>query len=99
MIKIEKHESEDGVILQVEGRLAGLFVPELERIWREARGLQPERRIAVDLKDVTCVDRSGRDLLERMSSGGVSFLHAGLAIQDILDQFAGAMAHGAARDR
>ena len=86
MMKIEVKEVDDQLILQVEGRLAGAFVPELESCWRIARADQPGRKISVDLKSVTCVDRAGRYLLQLMHSNGVGFLRAGMAIQDILEQ-------------
>jgi anti-anti-sigma regulatory factor len=86
MMKIEMNELDDQLILQVEGRLAGAFVPELEQCWQNARRSQPNRKVSVDLKNVTCVDRSGRYLLQLMHSNGVGFLRAGLAIQDILEQ-------------
>ncbi|MBZ5619753.1 MAG: hypothetical protein LAQ69_13665 [Acidobacteriia bacterium] len=77
-------ELDDQLILRVEGRLAGAFVPELENCWKAARTSRPSRKIAVDLKSVTCIDRAGRYLLELMHSNGVGFLRAGLATQDIL---------------
>ena len=86
MMKIQMKELEDNLVLQVEGRLAGAFVHALEHSWREARASQPNRRISVDLKSVTCIDRTGRNLLQAMHSDGVGFLRAGLAIQDILEQ-------------
>ena len=86
MMKIQMKEFEDNLVLQVEGRLAGAFVHALEHSWREARASQPNRRISVDLKSVTCIDRTGRNLLQAMHSDGVGFLRAGLAIQDILEQ-------------
>jgi anti-anti-sigma regulatory factor len=86
MMKIQAKELDDQLILQVEGRLAGAFVPELESCWKAAREDQPNRKISVDLKNVTCVDRAGRYLLQLMYSNGVGFLRAGLAIQDILEQ-------------
>jgi anti-anti-sigma regulatory factor len=86
MMKIEMKEFDDHLILQVEGRLAGAFVPELENCWQAARANQPNRKISVDLKSVTCVDRAGRYLLQLMHGNGVDFLSAGLAIQDILEQ-------------
>jgi anti-anti-sigma regulatory factor len=86
MMKIQMKELAGQLILQVEGRLAGAFVPELENCWQAARAHQPNRKISVDLKSVTCVDRSGRYLLQLMHSQGVDFLRAGLAIQDILEQ-------------
>jgi anti-anti-sigma regulatory factor len=86
MIKIQMKELDGQVVLQVEGRLAGAFVPELENCWQTARSNQPNRRILVDLKSVTCVDRAGRCLLQSMHTSGVGFLRAGMAIQDILEQ-------------
>jgi anti-anti-sigma regulatory factor len=86
MLKIQMKELDDGLILQVEGRLAGAFVPELENCWQAARTDQPNRKISVDLKDVICVDRAGRYLLQLMHSNGVGFLRAGLSIQDIVEE-------------
>jgi len=86
MMKIQMQELDGQFILQVEGRLAGAFVPELESFWQAACARQPNRRISVDLKSVTCVDRAGRLLLQSMHHHGTGFLGAGLAIQDILEQ-------------
>ena len=89
MIKIQMRELGDQLILQVEGRLAGAFVPELENCWRAARSNQPNRKISVDLKSVTCIDRSGKYLLQLMHGNGVRFLGACLATQDMLEQITG----------
>jgi anti-anti-sigma regulatory factor len=86
MMKIQMKEFDDQLTLQVEGRLAGAFVPELENCWQAARANQPNRKISVDLKGVTCIDRAGRSLLQLMHTDGVGFLRAGLGIQDILEQ-------------
>jgi len=86
MMKIEIQESPDSVVLKVEGRLAGAFAAELESCWKAARAKRPEGTISVDLKNVTCVDRAGRYLLQMMHRSGVPFLRAGLAVQDILEQ-------------
>ena len=84
-MKIETRDIAGQLILQVEGRLAGAFVPELERCWHLAGAERPDTPIALDLKGVTCVDRSGRLLLQAMRAGGVHFLRAGMALQDLLD--------------
>lgn len=86
MMKIQMQELGGQLILQVEGRLAGAFVPELENCWQAARGDRPDRKISVDLKNVTCIDRAGRHLLQVLHGRGVDFLGAGLAVQDILEQ-------------
>jgi anti-anti-sigma regulatory factor len=86
MMKIQMTELDGQLILQVEGRVAGAFVPELENCWQTARANRPDSKISVDLKSVTCIDRAGRYLLQLMHSRGVGFLRAGLATQDILRQ-------------
>jgi anti-anti-sigma regulatory factor len=86
MMKVEVKMLDGRVVLQVDGRLAGPFVPELERCWHAAQAAQPKRGVALDLRNVTCVDRAGRRLLESMHSSGVGFLRAGLAIDDILEE-------------
>ena len=89
MMKIDMHELGDRLVLQVEGRLAGAFVPELEHCWRDASAHHPTWKVALDLKSVTCIDRAGRDLLAEMNQQGVGFVGAELAIQDILEQITG----------
>jgi anti-anti-sigma regulatory factor len=86
MMKIQVSEAANELTLEVEGRLAGAFVPELENCWQSARENQPSRKISVDLKNVTCVDRAGRYLLRLMHGSGVTLVRAGLATQDILEQ-------------
>jgi len=86
MMKIQTQESDGEVLFTIEGRLAGAFVPELDGCWQAARRDRPECAVAVDVKSVTCIDRAGRLLLERMHTSGVRFRRAGLAIQDILEQ-------------
>jgi anti-anti-sigma regulatory factor len=86
MMKVEVQESGDQLIFQVQGRLAGAFAAELESCWRRAQSAHPGRRISVDLKNVTCIDRAGKYLLQSMHRSGVPFLRAGLAVQDILEQ-------------
>lgn len=85
MMKIQTKQTDDQLILQVEGRLAGACVPELENCWQAARANQPGAKIAVDLKSVTYIDRTGRSLLQQMHRTGVVFLRPGLAVQDILE--------------
>ena len=85
MMKTQMKELDGQLVLQVEGRLAGAFVPELESCWQAARAKQPNRQISVDLKSVTCIDQAGRRLLQSMHRNGSGFVGAGLAVQDILE--------------
>ncbi len=83
MIRIEVIDQRDGVILIVEGRLVGVFVPELEQCWREQM-LGQLRPVIVDLKSVLSIDQDGRRLLRAMYESGVTFRGAGISMQDEL---------------
>jgi anti-anti-sigma regulatory factor len=89
IMRIQVDELDDSVKFQVEGRLAGAWVPELEQCWQSAVIDHPERKISVDLSGVTCVDQAGQYLLRLMSKDGVSITGAGLAIRETLEQTAG----------
>lgn len=84
MMKIQIGDADGKIILQIEGRLAGAYVPELEECWQKARAIRPVRQIALDLQNVTCVDYAGRYLLQWMHSQGVPFLRASLATKDLI---------------
>jgi len=83
-MKIETRESGEELTVQIEGRLAGVWVPELEQCWRAASVDHPDRKISVDLSGVTCVDQAGQYLLLLMLRDGVSFIGAGLAMNEVL---------------
>ncbi len=71
------------MVLVVEGRLVGMFVPELEQCWLEQiRG--EDRRVIVDVKSVLSIDQDGRRLLRAMHESGVTFRGAGMSMQDEL---------------
>jgi anti-anti-sigma regulatory factor len=89
MMKIQIREMDDEVTFQVEGRLAGAWVTELEQCWRSARLTHPNARFSVDLTGVTYIDQAGRYLLQLMHRDGASFTAAGLMIQGIVDQITG----------
>jgi len=88
-MRIQVDEAGDQVTFQVEGRLAGAWVPELELCWHAAVTDHPERKISVDLSGVTCVDQAGQYLLRLMRRDGVNLIGAGLAIRENLNGIAG----------
>ena len=76
MLKITKHRDavSGGVLLMLEGRLAGPWVEELETCWRQMAA-NPQSCAVVDLTGVTFVDADGKSLLTRMWQQGAE-LHA-----------------------
>ncbi|RPJ35802.1 MAG: hypothetical protein EHM35_09000 [Planctomycetaceae bacterium] len=92
MLRITLHETTDQLRVELEGRLAGAWVCELEHCWYTAKASHPNRKFAVDLTSVTFIDQTGRYLLQLMHRDGVSLVASGLMLQDILDHITGSTA-------
>jgi anti-anti-sigma regulatory factor len=89
MLKITIHEAVGPLRIELEGRLAGAWVCELEHCWRAAQASLPNRTLVVDLTGVTFIDHAGRYLLQLMHRYGVSLVGSGLMLQDVLDHIRG----------
>jgi hypothetical protein len=89
MLKITLHDANGLLRLELEGRLAGAWVCELEHCWHTAKADHPNRKCSVDLTSVTFIDQAGRYLLQLMHRDGVSLMVSGLMRQDILDHITG----------
>jgi ABC-type transporter Mla MlaB component len=73
-VTILQQEGEN-VTLRIEGKVAGLRVPELDRAWRDLAPSLGARRLQVDLRGVTHVDETGQNLLaEIYAHTGAEFL-------------------------
>jgi hypothetical protein len=65
----------ESVTMKIEGRIAGLQVPELHRAWQDLAPSLGQRKLLVDLRGVTHVDGTGRDLLADIHANvGAQFL-------------------------
>jgi ABC-type transporter Mla MlaB component len=74
MLKITTHQETQPTTLELEGRLAGPWVEELDRCWRTVADPQ-QSGLVVDLTGVTFIDSEGKALLARMWKQGAK-LHA-----------------------
>jgi anti-anti-sigma regulatory factor len=92
MLKISLHDATGQPCLELEGRLAGAWVCELEHCWHTARAGHPNGTLLVDLTGVTFIDQAGRYLLQLMHRDGVSLVGSSLMMQDILDSIRGSTA-------
>jgi ABC-type transporter Mla MlaB component len=92
MLKITLHEAADPRRIELEGRLAGAWVCELEHCWHTAQARHPNRTLAVDLTGVTFIDQAGRYLLQWMHRDGVRLVGSALLLQDLLDHLRGSTA-------
>lgn len=85
MLKITTHVSDDATRITLEGRLAGPWISELERCWRESDHSAGRRRLIVDLTGVTFVEQEGKALLTRMYQGGADLLATGCCMRSIVE--------------
>jgi anti-anti-sigma regulatory factor len=92
MLKITLHDATGQPCLELEGKLAGPWVCELEHFWHTAKASHPNRTLLVNLTGVTFIDQAGQYLLQLMHRDGVRLVGSGLMMQDILDHIRGSMA-------
>ena len=74
-----------GTLIQVEGRIAGAWVNELQQFWKELHLSEGSRIITIELKDVTFIDEAGKDLLRQMAEGGAVIQGTGCFSSAIID--------------
>ena len=86
MLKITLHDTAGEFRLNLEGRLAGAWVRELELCWRTASSTTEGRRTVVSLADVDFVDPAGEELLAQMHAAGVGLVGETPLICAMLEQ-------------
>jgi anti-anti-sigma regulatory factor len=90
MLKITVHDTAGHLRMELEGRLAGAWVCEVEQCWHTAKASHPHRPLTVDLTSVTFIDQAGRYLLQLMHCDSVSFVTSSLLWQDLVKHITGA---------
>jgi len=77
MLKITMQIAAGVMAFELEGKLAGPWVKELELCWRSAAGMQQIHPVRVDLSSVTFIDEEGKALLDRMYQEGAKLVATG----------------------
>ena len=87
MLRVTVHE--DGTLCRLElaGRLGGPWVAETEQAWRSSSC--PDKKIEVDMRQVTGVDGAGRDLLSAMHQAGARLVAEGVAMTALVEEITG----------
>lgn len=68
-------ETEDKMVLRLEGRIAGPWVAELSRTWLDAVPRHASKKVLIDLCNVTYADGSGKRVLQDIySQSGATLL-------------------------
>ena len=82
MLRITTRIDGSGIVLDLEGRLTGPWVEELENCWKQIA--VKNRPVRVILKAVTFVDPAGTRLLDRMYLKGAELEAEGCMIKAIV---------------
>lgn len=74
-MKISVQETDEAVVLKIEGRTAKPLVDELDRTWQKLAPSLGSRTLSIDLRGVTFMDTAGRHLLAEIhAKTGAKFL-------------------------
>src|SRR5580704_3160362 len=84
MLRITTDKKRGKLVLTVEGRLAGPWVPALEQCWREMRAGSPDEKFSVNLCGVSFIDPSGKALLKEIHHQGGRLVAEGCLNQAIV---------------
>ena len=74
MLKITTYDNGNRTTLELDSKLVGPWVNELERVWHQA---EHAGAVHVVLKEVGCIDENGKELLARISRSGAVLIAVG----------------------
>ena len=89
MLRITVHKNSQTVTLQLEGRLAGAWVEELDECWQRTLASEKQPNVEVDLTGLISNDRAGKALLAAMHRRGANFIVADCETKSIVDEIVG----------
>jgi ABC-type transporter Mla MlaB component len=84
MLRITSLDELDRVTLKLEGKLAGVWVAELEGIWRNLNSRLDGRPLYLDMTGVVCVDRAGTYLLALLRQHGAQLITSGTLMTELV---------------
>ena len=83
-ITITETQTESRWVLQ--GQLAGPWVRELRKCWKEKHTTENQKCCVVDLNDVSVIDKSGERLLRAISKTGADLTAEGMYTKHLLEK-------------
>jgi ABC-type transporter Mla MlaB component len=88
MLRITVHDSPEFLTFQLEGRLAGPWVRELEKCWQSTLARRCNPILRVDLTGVTFIDAAGQACLAAVYRQGAEFVAADCLTKAVVDEIA-----------
>lgn len=91
MLKISREttaDSQDRVLLRLEGQVTGLWVEEVRRTCYEAIGVNGRRGnpLVLDLRDVSFIDADGVALFRELAAYGTDLVNGSLFVMEQLKE-------------
>ena len=90
MLRITVHNDPDLLTFQLEGRLAGPWVPELADCWQKTLVRRPTAPVRIDLRGVTFVDDAGKELLAHLHTQRAELIAGGCLMKAVVAEIASA---------
>ena len=84
MLRITVHDNPLALTFQLEGRLTGPWLQELEECWKSTLAHQRKPILRVDLTGVTFIDDGGKACLAAMHRQGAELVAADCLTRDIV---------------
>ena len=88
MLRITMADQGAMLQLRIEGKLAGFWVTELEKAWRECAAHSPHQCLVVDLTATEFVDLAGKYLLALMRQKGVKLVAGTPYVNALIEEIA-----------
>lgn len=84
MLRITIHDNQESLTFQLEGRLAGPWVKEVEQCWQSTLAHQRKPTLRVDLTGVTFIDDAGKACLAAMHHQGAELVAADCLTREVV---------------
>src|SRR5262245_53484938 len=88
MLRISVEDGPRYITMRLEGRLAGVWVKELEDAWRELESRRRGRPLLVDLSAVDHVDQAGEYLLALVARRGAQLSASSIVMGELCQRIA-----------
>jgi hypothetical protein len=97
MLRITVDQDDTSCRLKLAGRLCGLWVAETKRVWRSSTC--PGKQIEVDMRELTSIDDSGRELLSAMYQAGARLVVEGVWMKGLVEEITANSANWAVAEK
>jgi ABC-type transporter Mla MlaB component len=84
MLRITVQDMPRAITFQLEGRLTGPWLAELEKCWQDSLSVEGRLTVRVDLTGVTYIDAEGKACLTAMYRGGAELIAKDCLIKAIV---------------